>query len=192
MITAQSLSAIAWPKIPRERNDPGRGRLGRFLEREEWHFTELHGVLVGKPKALPHSHVFTECHHAGISRRRYSEISQIVNMMLPRKSPGTCFVEGAMSESETTELVENLRRAKRRWKAIAVGQLLLLVILFFCFVPRSDSRVEAFWRGLGQHQKEAIERQAAMERVRLPTISMSLRPTDTNKRSPRSRTGLLC
>jgi len=70
-----------------------------------------------------------------------------------------------MSESETAELVKNLRRSRRRWKAIAIGQMLFLVILFFCLVPRGESHADAIWRGLGEQQKLTIARQAEMERT---------------------------
>jgi len=86
-------------------------------------------------------------------------------MMPPRMFPGTCFMEGVMSESETAELVKNLRRARRRSKAIAIGQMLFLVILFFYLVPRGESQADAFWRGLGEQQKLTIARQAAMEQT---------------------------
>jgi hypothetical protein len=77
-------------------------------------------------------------------------ISPIVGTM---RSPGV-----TMTESETAALVEDLRRAKRRWKAIAIGLALVfamvLAIFFVCFA----TLVRRSQEDLGESNK-AVERQ---------------------------------
>jgi hypothetical protein len=77
--------------------------------------------------------------------------------------------------SEADDLVERLRREKRRWKAAALAacSVVLMALAWYVGASRSRQQVE---RRLAEEQRALAESHRALEAAKWPPAQPALRP----------------